>query len=231
MGRMFIVFVGLLLTLSRSAVLGLIVGLAVIVLARGLSKRVLRLGMIAGGLLLLASPFLIRYALAYSKFSIGAGTSAGARLESWAMALQVIADYPAFGVGFNAYKYAAQSYGSSQIGASSYNSDGGLLFVLALTGVVGLAVYCAMLGRVVVRCRSIWRDAVVAPGSRGLAIGTAAATIGVVAQSTFVNAIMTTFIMEILWVLWGLTFVIAHARDSRPVAAVVNRPLLVRLAA
>lgn len=230
--RMLVIFLGLLLTLSRSAALGLMFGLVVIVIARGLSKRVLRLGIVAGALLMLASPFLIRYALAYSKFSLGAGTSAGARLESWAMALRVIADYPVFGIGFNAYKYAAQSYGSAQIGASSYNSDGGLLFVLALTGFVGLTVYCLMLWGIVRRCRSIWRDVELTPENRGLAIGTAAATIGVVTQSTFVNAIMTTFIMEILWVLWGLTFLVAHARDSRAISAAVHRrPRLVGLAA
>jgi hypothetical protein len=86
---------------------------------------------------------------------------------------------------------------------------------MAMTGVIGLAVYCVMLGQVIARCRALWRDSAVSPAGRGLAIGTAAATTGIVIQSVFVNAILTTLVMEMLWVLWGLTFVVARARIAR----------------
>jgi O-antigen ligase len=213
--RFAVVSVALVLTISRSAAVGTIAGLGVVLAARGLSRRLVRVAAVAGSLFLLVSPLLLRYALAYHKFSLGEGTSAGARLTNWLIVLRIIGDYPWFGVGFNAYKFAAQDYGANTIGPSSYAADGGLLFITALTGIVGIAVYCAMLGLVIRRCRSIWRDATLPPNERGLAIGTAAATVGIAICSFFVNAILTTFIMQMLWVLWGLTFVIARARDRR----------------
>jgi hypothetical protein len=228
--RIFLLFLALMLTISRSALLGFIFGLGVILLARGLSRRVLQLGLVAGVLVVLASPFLIQYGLAYNKFSLGAGTSAGARLESWLLALQIVADYPVFGVGFNAFKYAAASYGSTLIGGASYSSDGGLLFIAATTGVIGLTVYCLMLFQVLRTCQRAWRDLSIAPESRGLAIGTAAATVAVVVQSAFVNAILTTFIMQMLWLLWGLVFVATQRRAATSVPTSAT-PRVVALAA
>jgi hypothetical protein len=147
----------------------------------------------------------------------------------WLQAIRVIADYPLFGIGFNAYRYALESYGIRIIGASSYASEGGLLFVTALTGFVGLAVYCTMLWQIFARCRVIWRDMTVPADQRGLAIGATAATVGVIFASTFVNALLTTFVMEILWVLWALTFVIARAQAVRRAPA--NSPLPIRVVA
>jgi hypothetical protein len=213
--RLAIVAVGLVLTISRSAAIGTMFGIMVVLAARGLSKRLARVAVVAGVLLLLASPLLLQYALAYNKFDIGEGTSAGARLTNWLIVLKIISEYPLFGVGFNAYKFAASEYGATTIGPSSYGADGGLLFITALTGIVGIFAYCSMLGLVILRCRSIWRDGSLAPGDRGLAIGTAAGTIGVVISSFFVNAILTTFVMEMLWVLWGITYVVARARRDR----------------
>src|SRR6185503_7456140 len=93
-----------------------------------------------------------------------------------------------------------------------------------LTGVVGLAVYCGMVWMVIIRCRSIWRDATAPATHRGLAIGATAATIGVVFASVFVNSLLATFVMEILWVLWALTFVIARAGTARYANAQIAPP-------
>jgi O-antigen ligase len=213
--RILVLFTAVVLTLSRSAAVGLFMGALTLILARGLSRRVMRLAAAGAVVILLASPLLLRYAISFGKFTIGSGTSAGARVESWLLALQVIRDHPVLGVGFNAYKYAAQFYGSEQIGASSYGADGGLLFILAMTGVVGLSVYLLMTGYMIARCRSIWRDAALSPEARGLALGTAAATVAVVVLSAFVNAILTTFVMQMLWMLWGITFITARARIGR----------------
>ena len=101
-----------------------------------------------------------------------------------------------------------------------------------MTGFVGLTVYCAMLWQIIARCRSIWRDYSVPANQRGWALGTAAATVGIVFASVSVNALLTTFDMEILSVLWGLTFVIAAARAKRAMANErVGAPRLVAVAA
>jgi O-antigen ligase len=229
--RILVIFVALVLTLSRSAVVGLVFGGAVLFAARGLSRRLVRWVLATGGLVLLSLPVLIPFGVAYGKFSIGSGSSAAARLESWALTLRIIGDHPWLGVGFNAYKYAARELGSDFIGTASYGADGGLLFIMAMTGVVGLAVYCAMLWQVIGRCRALWRDAGVPPEGRALAIGTAAATVGVIAQSVFVNAILTTIVMQVLWVVWGLTFVVARARVAGQAPARLAPERLVALAA
>jgi hypothetical protein len=227
--RMLIVFSGLTLTISRSAAVGLFFGMIVVLATQGLSRRLAKIAIGAGVLVLLASPLLVRFLMEYDKFSIGEGSSAAVRFTMWLQAIRVIADYPLFGIGFNAYRYALESYGIRIIGASSYASEGGLLFVTALTGFVGLAVYCTMLWQIFARCRVIWRDMTVPADQRGLAIGATAATVGVIFASTFVNALLTTFVMEILWVLWALTFVIARAQAVRRAPA--NSPLPIRVVA
>jgi O-antigen ligase len=161
---------------------------------------------------------------------LGEGTSAGARVASWLQAIQVIVDHPVFGIGFNAYRYAVDHYGFELAGAASYGVDGGLLFIMAMTGIVGLTVYCLMLWLVWRRCRGIRRDAMVTAGEQGIAIGTAASILAVVTASAFVNAILTTFVMEILWVLWALTFVIDRARLERSTRPSSDSTRLVSLA-
>lgn len=228
--KVLVIFVALVLTISRSAAVGMVFGLMVIFAARGLSRRLLRVMAAAGALGLLASPFLIRYLLAYQKFSVGEGSSAAARLSGWLETLRIVSDYPLFGIGFNAYRYAVESYGVKILGASSFAADGGLLFIMAMTGIFGLASYCGMLGLIIARCRSIWREPSFSAAHRGLALGTAAATVAVVIASTFVNALLTTFVMEMLWVLWAATFVIASSRERRRLPRAQARPLTLVMA-
>ena len=94
---------------------------------RGFSRRLIKAGLVAGALVVAVSPLLVRYAIAYGKFSFGQGTSAFVRLESWLQTLQVIHGYPIFGVGFNSYKYALIRFGIDRIGPPSYGGEGGLL--------------------------------------------------------------------------------------------------------
>jgi hypothetical protein len=228
--RMLIIFTGLTLTLSRSAVFGLVFGVLTIFAAHGVSRRLLKLAGVVALAVALISPLLIRFLLAYNKFNIGEGSSAAARFAVWLSAIRIVRDYPVFGVGFNTYRYALEHYGAKVIGASSYAAEGGLLFVAAMTGIVGLAVYCGMVMQLLLRCRSIWRDPSVPANQRGIAIGTAASTIALIFASTFVNALMTSFVMEIMWVLWALTFVIVKARRERA-APPASGPMLVAVAA
>jgi hypothetical protein len=78
-----------------------------------------------------------------------------------------------------------------------------------MTGIVGLLIYIAMLWFAVRRLRPAWRDERVTPAERGLLVGTAAATVVTFVDTIFVNTLFVPFVMEILWVLWGLSFLIA----------------------
>lgn len=206
---------GLALTISRSGVLALIVGCMVILWARGLSIKLLRFFGVIMLLMVAVLPRLIAFAAAYGKFDMGETSSAGVRLYAWAVALSTIAEHPIIGVGFNAYGYYKESAGLAVKNVSDYSSDGGLLFVAVMTGLVGLAAYTVMMWFVVRRCRAIWRDERFGADDRGLAIGAAAGAFAIVVHSLFVNAMFTTFVMEMMWIAWGLTFVVAQHGPSR----------------
>lgn len=208
--RPLLLFVALVLTLSRSGALGLVAGVITILAVRGLSKRLLRSMAVVGVLVLLALPKLVAFGAAYGKFSTGG--SAAARVLSWVQALRVFRDHPAFGIGFNTFGFVQERYGYVRFGTAAYSSDGGLLFIAVLTGVVGLSVYVWMLVSILGRCRTIWRDHELPAEHRGLAIGATAVVVGLCVDSVFVNSLLTTFVMELFWILCALTFPIASER-------------------
>jgi hypothetical protein len=111
-------------------------------------------------------------------------------------------------VGFNTFGFAARAYGYEIGGKFSFGLDGGLLFIAVMTGVVGLNFYCAMLFAVLRRCRAVYRQVERTPDERGLALGVAAVTVAIVVHSTFLNSLLYPFLMEVLWVLWALVFLL-----------------------
>ncbi len=215
-----VLFVALVLTLSRSAALGLVAGVGTILIARGLSKRLLRWIVVIALLVAAALPKLIAFGMAYGKFSTSG--SAAARLISWARAWQVFRDSPWFGVGFNTYGYVQEHYGYDRLGGATYSSDGGLLFIAVMTGVIGLAVYLVMLGNVVAGCRRVWRDVEAPPEERGLAIGATAVAVALCVDSLFVNSMMTTFVMELMWIVFGLAACVGAGAHGRRAATRIS---------
>ena len=214
MWKPLLMLVALVLTLSRSGIGALLVGGAVILLARGLNLRVLRLGVLAFIGLLVALPKLIAFGAIYSRFGVG-DSSAAARVVVWLQALALWLDNFWFGIGFNTYGFVMERLGFERTSGASYSAEGGLLFVAVMTGVVGLTVFAAMLWFVIRRCRAGWRDPSATPSERGLCVGAAAVTVAVVAHSVFVNSLLVPFVMEPLFVLWGL----AAVSRSRMLAA------------
>lgn len=206
-----VLFTALVFTLSRSSALGLMLGIGIIVMVYGIPKRLLRAAVIAFVLALAALPKLLMFAASYGK--IGIDASAMARLAAWSMALRVFADHPWVGVGFNTYGFIVErEYGVPRLGVANYSTDGGLLFAAVMTGAVGVALLLWMFILIHRRCASVWRAKIASAEHRGIAIGTLASIVAIGAHSVFVNSLFTTFVMEIMWVLVGLTFAIA--RDS-----------------
>ncbi len=223
--------VALVLTISRSSVIGLMAGGLMILTVRGLSKRLLRVG---GLLLLLAlpfTPFIFTFAADYGKFTIG--PSALARVAMWVRGLEIFADNPILGVGFNTYGFVQESYGYQAVGRASYTLDGGLLFVAVMTGTVGLTLYITMIGLFLARCRRTWREVSRDAYERGLALGVGAATVALLVHSVFLNSLLLPLLMGPLWVLWGLVYLmrqpfgtptLARSADARaPRLAVLPR--------
>lgn len=201
--RPLLLLLALAMTVSRSSVLAFLAGLAMIAIVRGPSRRVLRLLLVSTLLMLPALPFLIRYASTLNKFTVDA--SALARLSAWLRGIEIFADNPVFGVGFNSYGFVQRAYGHDISGASAFGLDGGLLFIAVTTGLVGVALYAGMIAAVVSRCRRTWRNPECSAGQRGLALGVSAATLALVLHSVFVNSIIYPFLMEPLWVLWVIS--------------------------
>jgi O-antigen ligase len=202
----FLMFSAQVATLSRSSFVALCVGGAIILSVRGVSRRMLRFGAIVGVVVAAASPKLIEYAQSYSKLQVDA--SAMTRVTNWLRALRVFADNPIIGVGFNTFGYVGESYGWPRKGLAGNSTDGGLLFIAVMTGIVGLSLYLTMLATVVHRCRRVWRDPDTSQTFRALAVGIGAATIAICVQSFFVNSLLTVFVMEPLWILWGLASIL-----------------------
>lgn len=203
-----LLFAALVATLSRSSFLGLTIGGGVILLVRGVSRRVLRALVVVVLFVLAAAPKLLQFAASYNKLGIDA--SALSRVASWIRAIRIFSDHPILGIGFNTYAFVQESYGYIRMGNGTYSLDGGLLFVAVMTGVVGLLIYLAMLELVVRRCRAVWRDPTAPSAWRALATGIAAGTVALCVHSFFVNSLLTSFVMEPLFILWGLASLMAR---------------------
>ncbi len=216
--------VALLLTLSRSALLALAVGILVLLWTRGLDRRLA--GLFLGGSLLLL-PFitlLLRFAEGFNK--LGVDASAAQRLIPWSRALIMLRDHPWLGVGFNAVQQAQRAYGWKPVGGADVSLDGGLLFVAAMTGVVGVLLYTGLLFAALRSCRAVCRGSTDGD-ERALAAGTAAATVAVVVHSLFANSLLLPFVMQFLWLLWGCVVVIGRPLRLPSLAAVAPAALLV----
>jgi hypothetical protein len=225
--RVAVLLTALLLTLSRSSFAALGAGLVVVLLIRGVSARMLK---VVGILALLASPAvprLITFAAAFNKLSVDA--SALQRFVAWSRALRVFADSPIVGVGFNTYGYVGRFYGFDATGTSAFALDGGLLFIAVMTGVVGLVLYIVMLGVVMFRARTVWRSASATMLERGVAVGVVAITVSMIVHSLFVNSLLLPYLMEPLWLLWAVPFVVMRSR-APSTAAVIEQASSPRIA-
>jgi hypothetical protein len=200
--KMVLLLVALALTASRGSVLAFVVGVASIAVMRGLSKRLLRAVMIGAALSLAALPKLLAYARSFNKLSID--ESALTRVMQWVRGIQVFSDHPVIGIGINTWGYVQERYGWARNYTASYALDGGLIFVAVMTGLVGLVLYVAMLWTVFTRARRVWRDPSAPNGHRGLAIGAAAIIPVILTHSLFANSLFVPFLLEPLWILWGL---------------------------
>lgn len=208
----FLLFSALVATLSRSAFVGLLVGAAIILAVYGVSRRLLRVAALIGVLVLAALPKIVAFAQSYNKLRIDG--SALTRLTMWLKALRIFSDHPVFGIGFNTFAFVQERYGYVRLGRGSYALDGGLIFIAVMTGLVGVALYVGIISVVVSRCRRVWRDAGTSPEWRALAAGIGAGAVAIVVNSLFINSLLTSFVMEMLWIFWGLAFVMARDRAS-----------------
>ena len=213
----------LVITLSRSSILAFVAGLAVMaILVRRVTWRALAGSLLAIAVGLLAAPWLLRMADAFNKLSLD-DASLLTRFVNWGRALRVLADHPIVGVGFNTYGFVQLRYGFADLTQSAFGLDGGLLFIAVMTGFVGVTLYSILLFLVLQACKELWsgdlssRDrsssdrSPVFDGAVGL--GVAAATVALLIHSLFVNSLLYPPIMQTMWILWGIVFVLNRDAD------------------
>jgi O-antigen ligase len=205
--------VALLLTVSRSAIAALIVALVVIAFARGLKLALFRVIAVGVVLVLPFLSLLISFAAGFNK--LGYDASAAQRLIPWTRAIRLLLEHPWLGVGFNAVQQAQEAHGWRPVGGADVSLDGGLLFVAAMTGLIGLWLYVRILWRVWRSARRAWRDRGAPPEHRAHAVASAAVLAAVVVHSLFVNSLLLPFVMQVLWVMWARLEHIAAARRVR----------------
>ena len=203
----------LVMTMSRSSMLAFVAGLAVMaLLVRRVTWRALAGSLLAIGVGLIAAPWLLRMADSFDRLSLN-DASLLTRFANWSRALAVLADHPIVGVGFNTYGFVQLRYGFADLSQSAFGLDGGLLFIAVMTGFVGVTLYSTVLFLVLQACTKLWSgDRSSSDGSSviddAVGLGVAAATVGLVIHSLFVNSIIYPPIMQSMWILWGIVFVL-----------------------
>ncbi len=201
------------LSASRSSVLAAVVGVGVIVLARGLSRPLVKTLGVGALLLLPVIPAIVAFGTSMNKFSVDA--SAAQRVVTWKRAFTLFSEHPFLGIGFNATRQAQAAKGWVFIGGGDTAFDGGLLFIMVMTGVIGAALYVLLLGRGVFSARRVWRDASLDGEDRAFATATAASTAALVVHSLFTNTLLLPFVMQVLWVRFGRLAHLATERRRR----------------
>ncbi|MCJ7792573.1 MAG: O-antigen ligase family protein, partial [Candidatus Marinimicrobia bacterium] len=133
-------YLALLLTHSRSSYLAFLVGVGFLAFfKRKYLLFLIALGLLAFSLIILPQPRGEGGKLTRTYTIVG-------RIENWQKTLTIAQDHLLLGVGFNTYRYAQREYGFLEEGdwQESYagaGADSSLLFVLATTGLLGLASY------------------------------------------------------------------------------------------
>lgn len=193
-----VVFLGILLTYSRSAFVMLIMGFAVLFTIRKAYKTLF-------ALMLIFTLFYFLFANTkiegLNPFRI---VSSEARIDSARAAFTIFSKNPIFGVGFNAYRYAQIEYGfrnksSTLVSNSDAGTDNSYLFVLATLGVVGFLIYLDFLFNII---KAVYKQL---KQNALYAEVTFASIISVLVNTIFINSLFYTPIMIWMFILIGVT--------------------------
>ena len=190
-------FAAIILTFSRSSYLALLTSTLIIGLVKSPKALIVALLMFVTSFTAIVQ---VRNRI------IGAFTideTAAARIESWQKALEIFSKNPVFGVGFNTYRFAQESYGnfnfdSPQGGHSGAGTDSSILLVAATTGIVGFILYIAFLF-------SLFQTVLTNIRGNYINLAVLAALSGLIVHSQFVNSLFFPQIMLPLFFIIGLS--------------------------
>jgi O-antigen ligase len=193
----------LLLTLSRSSIGAAIVGLGVITLRTGsLRKLFLPLALFAV-VAWVAADQILEFAASYQKLSL-TDPSALRRLTAWLLAWRIFADNPLIGIGFNTFGFVRAAYSSGASGNAAFGSDGGVLYIAAVSGLAGVALLGGALWRLWILGLRTYRTTSLPEPVRELGLTLHAWIPCLIVHSAASNSIFYPFIIGPLFLLGGL---------------------------
>jgi O-antigen ligase len=185
-----IVYVALALTYSRASYLAYITSMGIIALRKRTIKffaAILVVGIITIFLLPRAGGESTR---------LERESTIRFRITSWQHALIIARDHPLLGIGFNAYRNAQRQYNFFddkfwEVSHGAAGADSSLLFVLATTGLVGLASFLYLGYEVIKQAKG---DLLINASLGGLFI-----------HSFFLNSLFYPWVMAWMWICIGFT--------------------------
>jgi O-antigen ligase len=129
------------------------------------------------------------------------------RPEIWALARDVTAEHPFFGVGVNQFEFESSRANLTENGSPLENAHSIIFSLAAETGLIGLAAFLFFLGQLAARAAVALRtsDAL----RYGLALGIAAALLGFLLQGLTLAQIRVSFIAGAFFALAGMLTALA----------------------
>lgn len=191
-----VLLAALLLTYSRSAYAGLLVGGGLFALLR--ARVLLVVGALAGLIVFATVPRIQERVIGVRSVD----ETAQLRIVSWNNALEVFRDRPLTGVGYNAYRFAQVEYGflTDPAEHSAGGSDSSILTVAVTTGVFGLAAYGWLLAA---QLATAWSGARATGFRRGLSLGATCGLVALIVHGQFINGLLFPHLMLTTWVVLG----------------------------
>ena len=221
--------VGLMLTLSRTSLVGAAVGMGVLTLLPGF-RRIAAVGIAALAIFVLVNFQALQESqqvtvVTHRLATLGESRAVGSdpRLKIYRTTPRMIADHPVFGVGAGNYSLAARRYGvldeENQPYDHAHNVPLTLTAELGLPGLFVFVWFVLSLGQVLLRALRLRGD----PVRGALMVAIAAGMIGSIVTSAGdypprTNAIAATFIV-LVGVLWGLVRASERAATPAPPSA------------
>jgi hypothetical protein len=196
-------WIALFLTLSRSSIIATFFGLGLLSF-RTRSFRKLFLPLVCFMLIAtVAADQLVRFAAAYNKLTLFEA-SALSRLSDWLLAWRIFIDNPIIGIGYNTFGIVRAAYGAAASGAMAFGSDGGILYMAAVSGIVGVGLLGAVLWRLMTLGWRTYQIKTLPRGVRVLGLTLHVWIPSLLIQSAASNSIFYPFIIGLLFLMGGL---------------------------
>lgn len=193
----------LLLTLSRSSIGAAFVGLGVITLRTGNVRKIFLPLAFFAVIAWLAADRILEFADTYQKLTL-ADPSALRRLTAWLLAWQIFSDNVLIGIGYNTFGFVRSAYAAGGSGNSAFGSDGGVLYVAAVSGIVGVALLGGALWRLWGLALRTYRTAPLPATVRELGLTLHAWIPALIVHSAASNSIFYPYIIGPLFLLGGI---------------------------